>query len=489
MALSDFDLVFFGGSGDLAMRKLLPAMYARDVCNDLPPTARIICVGRESLSQEAFIDMVETNAKPHVKESVDATAWQAFLDRITYVEVDAGNVSTYAALAEALRRDPSLTRVYYLATPPQLFATICENLAACGLATPNSRVVLEKPLGRDLASAKQINADVGKVFAESQIYRIDHYLGKETVQNLLALRFGNILFEPLWRREWISDVQITIAEKIGVGNRLGYYDNSGALRDMLQNHLLQLLCIVAMEPPASIAPDAVRDAKLQVLRSLKRFTPTTLSQNIVRGQYRAGYVDGQPVPGYRDEPGAPKQSKTETFVAMKAEIDTWRWAGVPFYLRTGKRMADRLAEIVVRFKTIPHSIFNQPTSSFQPNSLVIRLQPDEGLSMNLMAKTPGDSMRLKQAELELDFREQFKSPRMEAYERLLLDVLRGQLTLFMRGDELEAAWEWVEPILEYWDQDDTTPAPYTSGTWGPAAASALIGRDGLQWREEALPED
>ena len=489
MALSDFDLVFFGGSGDLAMRKLLPAMYARDVCNDLPATARIICVGRDEMSQEAFIEMVETNAKPHVKEHIDAGAWQTFLNRITYVGVDAGNVATYAALAEALRKDASLTRVYYLATPPQLFATICENLAAVGLATPNSRVVLEKPLGRDLASAKQINADVGKVFAESQIYRIDHYLGKETVQNLLALRFGNILFEPLWRREWISDVQITIAEKIGVGNRLGYYDNSGALRDMLQNHLLQLLCIVAMEPPTSIAPDAVRDAKLQVLRSLKRFTPTTLSQNIVRGQYRAGYVDGQPVPGYRDEPGAPKQSKTETFVAMKAEIDTWRWAGVPFYLRTGKRMADRLAEIVVRFKTIPHSIFNQPTSSFQPNSLVIRLQPDEGLSMNLMAKTPGDSMRLKQAELELDFREQFKSPRMEAYERLLLDVLRGQLTLFMRGDELEAAWEWVEPILEYWEQDDTTPVPYTSGTWGPASSSALIGRDGLQWREEALPED
>jgi glucose-6-phosphate 1-dehydrogenase len=489
MAISDFDLVFFGGSGDLAMRKLLPAMYARDVANDLPATARIICVGRESITQEAFLQMIETNSKPHIKESVDEAAWQKFLNRITWVVVDAVNLNSYAALAEALRKDDSLTRVYYLATPPQLFARICDNLAASGLATANSRVVLEKPLGRDLDSAKQINADVGKVFAESQIYRIDHYLGKETVQNLLALRFGNILFEPLWRREWISDVQITIAEKIGVGNRLGYYDNSGALRDMLQNHLLQLLCIVAMEPPTSIAPDAVRDAKLQVLRSLKRFTPTTLSQNIIRGQYRNGYVDGQPVPGYRDEPGAPKQSKTETFVAMKAEIDTWRWAGVPFYLRTGKRMADRLAEIVVRFKPIPHSIFNQPTSSFQPNSLVIRLQPDEGLSLNLMAKTPGDSMRLKQAELELDFREQFKAPRMEAYERLLLDVLRGQLTLFMRGDELEAAWEWVEPILDHWEQDDTSPAPYTSGTWGPASSSALIGRDGLQWREEALPED
>jgi len=489
MALSDFDLVFFGGSGDLAMRKLLPAMYARDVAHDLPASARIVCVGRETMSQDAFLRMIETNSKPHIKENVDEQAWQAFLKRITYVEIDAGNVATYAGLADALRKDEGLTRVYYLATPPSLFARICDNLAAARLVTPNSRVVLEKPLGRDLESAKQINADVGRVFAESQIYRIDHYLGKETVQNLLALRFGNILFEPLWRREWISDVQITIAEKLGVGNRLGYYDTSGALRDMLQNHLLQLLCIVAMEPPTSISPDAVRDAKLQVLRSLKRFTPTTLAQNIVRGQYRAGYIDGQPVPGYRDEPGAPQYSKTETFVAMKAEIDTWRWAGVPFYLRTGKRMADRLAEIVVRFKPIPHSIFNQPTSSFQPNSLVIRLQPDEGLSMNLMAKTPGDSMRLKQAELELDFREQFKAPRMEAYERLLLDVLRGQLTLFMRGDELEAAWEWVEPILDHWEQDDTTPAPYSSGTWGPAASSALIGRDGLQWREEALPED
>jgi glucose-6-phosphate 1-dehydrogenase len=491
MAISDFDLVLFGGSGDLAMRKLLPAMYARDVASDLPPTARIICVGRDAMSQDAFLDFVDQNSKQHIKDqdSVDEARWRHFLERVTYVDLNATDVSTFGPLVEVLRKDEAITRVYYLATPPHLFARICDNLKATGLATPASRVVLEKPLGRDLASAKQINLDVGKVFAESQIYRIDHYLGKETVQNLLALRFGNVLFEPLWRREWISDVQITIAEKIGVGNRLGYYDTSGALRDMLQNHLLQLLCIVAMEPPTSISPDAVRDAKLQVLRSLKRFTPTTLSQNIVRGQYRGGFVDGQPVPSYREEPDAPKQSKTETFVAMKAEIDTWRWAGVPFYLRTGKRMADRLAEIVVRFKQIPHSIFNQPTSSFQPNSLVIRLQPDEGLSLNLMAKTPGDSMRLKQAELELDFREQFKAPRMEAYERLLLDVLRGQLTLFMRGDELEAAWEWVEPILDHWEQDDTAPVPYASGTWGPAASSALIGRDGLQWREEALPED
>lgn len=490
MALTDFDLVLFGGSGDLAMRKLLPAMFAREIANDLPPGARIICVARHEWDQEEFLHAVNTNAKPHIKNpALTPELWHKFCERIVYVSLNAVDVATYQTLKEALRPDPSLVRVFYLATPPHIFSRICHNLHQTGLATPNSRVVLEKPLGRDLASAKQINAEVGQVFSESQIFRIDHYLGKETVQNLLALRFGNVLFEPLWRREWISDVQITIAEQLGVGNRMGYYDNSGALRDMLQNHLLQLLCIVAMEPPTSIAPDAVRDAKLQVLRSLKRFTPTTLAQNVVRGQYRAGHVRGVAVPSYRDEPDAPVHSRTETFVALKAEIDSWRWAGVPFYLRTGKRMADSLAEIVVRFKTIPHSIFTQPTGSFQPNCLVIRLQPDEGLRMNLMAKTPGDGMRLKPAELELDFRETFKSPRMEAYERLLLDVLRGQLTLFMRGDELEAAWEWVEPILNNWEQEENTPLPYTSGTWGPAAASALIGRDGLQWREEALPED
>ncbi|MCG2582916.1 glucose-6-phosphate dehydrogenase [Massilia sp. TS11] len=488
MALNDFDLVLFGGSGDLAMRKLLPAMYARELASALPATARIVCVGRHEWSTEEFLATVDATARPHVK-NFQTEVWQRFVQRIVYVPLNATESASYQALVAALRHDPHITRVYYLATPPHLFAKICDNLAANGLATANSRVVLEKPLGRDLASARQINAEVGKVFSESQIYRIDHYLGKETVQNLLALRFGNILFEPLWRREYISDVQITIAEKLGVGNRLGYYDTSGALRDMLQNHLLQLLCIVAMEPPASIAPDAVRDEKLQVLRSLRRFTPTTLAQNIVRGQYRAGHVDGQAVPGYREEPDAPAHSRTETFVAMKAEIDTWRWAGVPFYLRTGKRMAASLAEIVVRFKQIPHSIFPQPTNTFQNNCLVIRLQPDEGLKLNLMAKTPGDSMRLKPAELELDFRETFKAPRMEAYERLLFDVLRGQLTLFMRGDELEAAWDWVEPILHHWEQDESAPIPYTSGTWGPAASSALIGRDGLQWREEALPED
>jgi len=489
MALSDYDLVLFGCGSDLAMRKLLPALYNRERSRDTPPTARIICVGRHSWSREEFLAELDKSARPHIASGTpDSAVWDAFCGRIDYVPLDANDAASYDALTKALR--PSgVTRVFYLATPPSLFAKICHNLSQCGLATPESRVVLEKPLGRDLASAKQINAEVGRVFSESQIFRIDHYLGKETVQNLLALRFGNVLFEPLWRREWISDVQITIAEELGVGNRMDYYETTGALRDMLQNHLLQLLCIVAMEPPVSATPDAVRDEKLKVLRSLKRFTPNLIAQNVVRGQYRSGHVEGVAVPGYRKEPNATPQSRTETYVALKAEIDTWRWAGVPFYLRTGKRMADQLAEIVVRFKTIPHSIFAQPNRSFQANSLIIRLQPDEGLQLNLMAKTPGDGMRLRPVELELDFRETFKMPRMEAYERLLVDVLRGQLTLFMRSDELEAAWEWVEPILDYWEQEGDEPMPYTSGTWGPAAASALIGRDGLQWREEALPEE
>ncbi|HCY64540.1 MAG TPA: glucose-6-phosphate dehydrogenase [Oxalobacteraceae bacterium] len=488
MALADFDIVLFGGGGDLAMRKLLPALFARDREDHLPPAARIICAGRHDWSREEFLDVLEQNARPHIAAAAsEPQRWQAFCERVQYVALDATDPAGYAPLIAAMRADPELVRVFYMATPPSLFSRICHNLKQVGLANERSRVVLEKPLGRDLASARQINAEVGKVFNESQIYRIDHYLGKETVQNLLALRFGNVLFEPLWRREFISDVQITIAEELGVGNRIEYYDTAGALRDMLQNHLLQLLCIVAMEPPLSVQADSVRDEKLKVLRSLKPFTPTTLAQDVVRGQYRSGHVGGIAVPGYRKE-GAPPDSRTETFVALKAEIDTWRWSGVPFYLRTGKRMADQLAEIVVRYKAIPHSIFAQPSSTFQPNCLVIRLQPEEGLQMNLMAKTPGDRMRLRPVELELDFREQFKVPRMEAYERLLLDVLRGQLTLFMRSDELEAAWEWVEPILNYWEQEQTEPLPYSAGTWGPAAASALIGRDGLQWREEALPE-
>ncbi|HEY8024559.1 MAG TPA: glucose-6-phosphate dehydrogenase, partial [Burkholderiaceae bacterium] len=339
---------------------------------------------------------------------------------------------------------------------------------------PHSRVIMEKPFGTDLASAQSLNAKLHEVFAEEQIFRIDHFLGKEAAQNILAFRFANGLFEPIWNRNFIDHVQIDVPETLGLGKRSGFYEATGAFRDMVVTHLFQILAFVAMEPPTALEPAPISEEKNKVFRSMSVIDP----RNVVRGQYS----------GYRSEEGVDPESDTETFIALKCTIDNWRWAGVPFFLRTGKRMADQLAEIVVRFKPVPHSIFPQAAGTTQPNCLIIRLQPDEGLQLSLMAKTPGDGMKLKPVDLELDFRESFKIPRMEAYERLLLDVLRGQLTLFMRSDELEAAWEWVEPILNYWEQEEIEPIPYTSGTWGPAAASALIGRDGLQWREEALPE-
>ena len=479
-------LLLFGATGDLSRRMLLPALYGLDAEGLLPADLSIVATARSEMDHAAFRASAIAALAEHVPaDFFDPAKADAFVNRFTYVALDATQPAGFARLAVTI--NPAKGLAIFLSTAPALFKATIAGLVAAGLTGDRVRLALEKPLGSDLASSREINDAVAAAFPEERTFRIDHYLGKETVQNLLALRFANSLFEPLWNSAHIDHVQISVAETIGIAGRGDYYDGAGALRDMVQNHMLQLLALVAMEPPADFDATSVRDEKVKVLRSLRPIRADEVADRAVTGQYRSGAVDGAPVKGYADELGRP--SDTETFVALKAHVDNWRWAGVPFYLRTGKRMADGLAEIVVRFKQIPHSIFNQPTSSFQPNSLVIRLQPDEGLRMNLMAKTPGEGMRLKPAELELDFRETFNVPRMDAYERLLLDVLRGQLTLFMRGDELEAAWEWVEPILNNWEQDDTAPLPYTSGTWGPAAASALIGRDGLQWREEALPED
>ena len=344
------------------------------------------------------------------------------------------------------------------------------------------RVVLEKPLGHDLASAQQINRVVRSVFAEEQAYRIDHYLGKPAVQNLTALRFGNVLFEPLWRRECIANVQITIAESIGVGTRGDFYSRTGALRDMIQNHALQLLTMVAMEPPSRNVADAIRDEKLKVLRSLKRFTPESVGKDVVRGQYRAGNADGKPAISFLDEASVPPGSTTETFVALRTEIQNWRWAGVPFYLRTGKRLAARDAQIVVNFRPTPHAIF---PGQNRANKLVINLQPEDGLELHLLAaKGAGQSEALTPVSLDLDFDKAFAENRVGAYERLLLDVIAGRLNLFVRSDEQEEAWSWVEPILQAWRDDDAGPRPYMAGTWGPAAASALVARDGFAWSEE-----
>lgn len=478
-----FDLVFFGGTGDLALRKLLPGLYYRHRDSRDTQGWRIIAGARQALDHEGYRQLVDRQCRQYLPPAdFDATAWAAFLSCIEYLRIDAHDDAGFADLAGRLRDASDRVRVFYLSTASQLFSDICRNLAGAGLITPRSRVVLEKPLGHDLASSRRINADVGALFSEQQVFRIDHYLGKETVQNLLALRFGNAIFEPLWNRASVRDVQITIAEQVGVAGRGGYYDHSGALRDMIQNHTLQLLCILAMEPPASIDADAIRDEKLKVLRALRPFDIEAVRSKTVRGQYRAGAINGQPVIGYLEEENIPADSRTETFVALKADLDNWRWARVPFYLRTGKRMQDRLAEIVISFRPVPHILL--PGSGQHVNSLVIRLQPDESITLSVLAKIPGDAMRVHPVNLDLDFTRTSKTRRWDAYERLLADVISGNLTLFMRHDELDAAWTWIDPIHAAWDAQGDAPKPYAAGTWGPTAASALIARDHLCWREE-----
>lgn len=479
-----FDLVLFGGTGDLVMRKLLPAFYQAHATGALDPDGKILALGRHDYSRDDYLARVESEARSHVLTTFNEALWKTFLARIDYLRLEARTTADFAPLAAQLNHDPQRPLVFYLATAPDLFSAICERLAGAGLNTPNVRIVLEKPLGHDLASSNAINDAVAQHFTEEQLYRIDHYLGKESVQNLLAIRFGNVLFEPLWRREWVRDVQITIAETLGVEGRGEYYDHIGALRDMLQNHLLQLLCFVAMEPPAALTADAIRDEKLKVVKTLRRFTPADVQNKVVRGQYRAGAIAGQAVPGYLDEPGIDARSCTETFVAMQAEIDNWRWAGVPFFLRTGKRLPERVAEIVITFRDVPHKLVENPIGLAGANQLVIRLQPEERIQLSVLAKKPGDELRLQPVSLNLDFHEFAPTRQSDAYERLLLDVIRGRLALFMRRDELIEAWQWVEPILQVCEDCGVPPKPYTSGSWGPAAATALLSRNGALWYEE-----
>ena len=485
-----FDLVLFGGTGDLAWRKLMPALFQAFRHGTLPDAGRIIGVARDDLDDAKYralicsrFDHVELAKRPSPEE------FERFAQLLHFLRMDLSRPDDYQRLGALLRERNADTVVMYLATAPSLFTVACEQLAAAGLNTPNTRLVLEKPLGHDLASNRAINEAVRGVLSEKQIFRIDHYLGKPSVQNLFALRFGNSLFEPLWRRETIANIQVTIAEDLGVEKRGAFYDSTGALRDMVQNHALQLVCALAMEPPISADADAIRDEKLKVLRSLKPWAPETLRQHVVRGQYMSGKVGGEIMPGYRDEPGVDPNSTTETFVALRADIANWRWAGVPFYIRTGKRLASRDARIVVNFRPTPHAIFHSPVGV--ANRLVIHLQPKDGLELHLLAQAQDNRQRgagagqsLTPVHLDLDFDKRFGSERVGAYERLLLDVIDGRLNLFVRADEQEAAWRWVEPIMDHWHNDESGPRPYAAGTWGPSAASAMIARDAHCWSEE-----
>jgi glucose-6-phosphate 1-dehydrogenase len=483
--VSKFDCVVFGATGDLTLRKLLPALYWRFRDGQMPEGSRIIGAARSEFDDEGFRTRASAALDAHVEPgALEPQVVRRFLSCLFYVPVDVlrqgGGWDTLQA-----RLDPAQVRVFYLAVAPGLYGPICRNIGAHGLATPLSRVVLEKPIGHDLESARAINDEVGQVFTEAQTFRIDHYLGKETVQNLLALRFANSIFERLWNSDVIDHVQITVAETVGLEGRGGYYGHAGALRDMVQNHLLQLLCLMAMEPPVSLDADRVRDEKLKVLRALRPLEPHEVGALTVRGQYGPGAVDGRPVPGYLADLGEP--STTETFVALKAEVRSWRWANVPFYLRTGKRLPQKVSEIVVQYRALPFSIFPPAIAELEPNRLVIRLQPEEGMRLEMMTKEPGPGgMRLSPTGLDISFEKTFGLRYPDAYERLLMDTVRGNATLFMRRDEVEAAWAWVEPILEAWESRPDHPRPYPAGSWGPTAAIALIERDGRTWREEAM---
>ncbi len=478
------DVVIFGGHGDLAFRKLMPSLYHLYSNGFVSRESRIIALDYRPMSMDEHLALVRQKLLEFLPENeFDEGTFEQFCSNLDLVKVDVTKSEDYHALTKAIACCGDRDRIYYLSTSSNFFAQICQHLHEHQLITPHSRVVLEKPIGRDLLTSQAINNEVLKYFQESQIYRIDHYLGKETVQNILALRFSNQLFMPLWNANYIDHVQVTVAEDVGVEGRWGYYDQYGAMRDMIQNHLMQLLCLVAMEPPCSLDADSVRDEKVKVVRSLRKMAMSEVAHKSVRAQYDKGAIGGKSVPGYKEGEGV-EQSMTETYAALRVDIDNWRWNGVPFYLRSGKRLKRRTSEIVITFKELPYSIFANGGRSIEQNTLIISLQPKESITLKLMNKVPGidEQMNLQSVELELNA-PVLQVRKFSAYERLLLDVIRANPTHFMRLDEVEAAWKWVDDIIAAWEKNLVPMKSYTAGTDGPTAAISMIERDGRSWHE------
>lgn len=478
--VSPFDLVVFGAAGDLSLRKLIPSLFHRWRDGQIPRESKIIGVSRSDMSHEEFRALAFDSFRKFRPEAIiDECEWEEFSALLFYVVLDVvAEKADWSSLSSLLPTGTQKQRVFYLALAPSLYGAVSKNIQNAGLKSENARIVLEKPIGKNLTSAVEINEAVGAVFDEDAIYRIDHYLGKETVQNLIVLRFMNSLFEPVWNANSIDHVEITVSESIGAGSRASYYDKAGALRDMVQNHLLQLLCLVAMEPPLDLESDTLRDEKIKVLKALRAITVENVRATTVRGQYSEGAASGEVAPAYAEELG--HDSNTETFVAVKANIDNWRWKGVPFYMRTGKRMASRYSEIIIQFKEVAHALVSD--GALPPTRMVIRLQPDEGVKMLLVTKDPGPGgMRLRYVPLNLSYAEHFEARYPDAYERLLMAVVRGDLGLFMRRDEVEAAWQWVDGILNAWQADNTPVNSYAAGTDGPVQSAMMLDRDGREW--------
>ena len=476
------DLIIFGATGDLSARKLFPALYQLDAAGLLQADLRIAAIGRQQQSVEDFKNELRQKMAGYMREPIDESVWQRFAPRLDYLASDFAEPNAFLTLRDWL--DDGRVSLFYLATPPSLFSTICVQLHGDGCLSGSCRIVLEKPIGENLATSSEVNETLARFFAERDIYRIDHYLGKETVQNLLVLRFANRFINSQWDQSCIDHVQITVAEQVGIEGRWAYYDGVGQLRDMVQNHLMQLLCLVAMEPPNSLEAESIRDEKVKIVKALRPIDAATVKEHVVRGQYSQGVINSQPVPGYLEEEGCELSgSDTETFIAIKAFVDNWRWSGVPFYLRTGKRMPDKVTEIIIQYKALPHHIFGEGQSA-EPNRLTIRLQPNEGIEMSMVSKRQSlkDKLSLQTHTLNFDFREDGDIDRIpDAYERLFLDAINGDPSLFVGREEIEESWRWCDQIIAACEQADVTVATYQAGSWGPSKSELLIDRDGRSW--------